>query len=151
MLKLIFDEGVALKLLLCFTSSFAVHAHLHESIFRHQLLLRPQSSLHIILRPVTEVQGCCAGLIWVKPSKKPESKAAANANGLSSSSVDTSDIPILPEIDVSLSGSAQCGSPACTSQCVVGHGLPVSCPVAMSLLLLQLPACFKDDGHIECH
>ena len=39
----------------------------------------------------------------MKPSEKPGSKAAANANGSSSSSIDTSDIPILPEIDVSLS------------------------------------------------
>lgn len=47
-----------------------------------------------------KVHMCSAGLIWVKPSEQPGSKAA-NANGSTSSIVDTSDIPILPEIDVS--------------------------------------------------
>lgn len=46
---------------------------------------------------------CCAGLIWVKLNEKPGSKFAANGNGASSSYIDTSDIPILPEIDVRVS------------------------------------------------
>ena len=41
----------------------------------------------------------CAGLIWVKPSEEAAGKAAGSA----STAVDTSDIPILPEIDVRLS------------------------------------------------
>ncbi|KAL3140600.1 hypothetical protein ABBQ32_005170 [Trebouxia sp. C0010 RCD-2024] len=39
------------------------------------------------------------GLIWVKPIEQPRAQPAASAKGSSSSTIDTSDIPILPEID----------------------------------------------------
>ena len=39
----------------------------------------------------------------MKLREQPGNKAAANVNGSSSSTIDTSDIPILPEIDVSFS------------------------------------------------
>lgn len=58
------------------------------------------------------------GLLWVKPTALP--KARSSSNGVTAPVVDDSDIPILPEIDVSTAVLCACLSAIATTL----HNLP---------------------------